>query len=137
MSDMLLVDKPAPFVLRLTINRPEKRNALSNELRGALFSALDEADRDDAIRVCIIRGAGSCFSAGYDLSAEGAKQPLPFQSAAGAGMSWKAASGSGTWRNPSSPRCMDGVLQVDRNSQPPAISSMSPKMPGSAIRRCA
>jgi enoyl-CoA hydratase len=82
---ILLVDDPAPFVRRLTLNRPEKRNALSNELRGAVFGALEAADRDEAVRVTIIRGAGACFSAGYDLSREGAAQALPFQTAAGAG----------------------------------------------------
>ncbi|HEY8699255.1 MAG TPA: enoyl-CoA hydratase-related protein [Rhizomicrobium sp.] len=84
-ESLLLIDEPLPFVRRLTLNRPEKRNALSNELRGAIFAALEAADRDPNIRVTIIRGAGSCFSAGYDLSAEGARQPLPFATAAGAG----------------------------------------------------
>lgn len=82
---LLLADDPAPFVRRLTLNRPDKRNTLSNELRGALFSALEAADKDETVRVIIIRGAGSCFSAGYDLSPEGAKQGLPFHTAAGAG----------------------------------------------------
>jgi enoyl-CoA hydratase len=87
MSDdsLLLLDEPRPFVRRLTLNRPEKRNALSNDLRGAIFAALEAADRDPQIRVTVLRGAGSCFSAGYDLSAEGARQPLPFPAAAGAG----------------------------------------------------
>jgi enoyl-CoA hydratase len=40
MTDILLIDDPAPFVRRFTLNRPEKRNALSNELRGAVFAAL-------------------------------------------------------------------------------------------------
>ena len=84
-SPLLLIDDPKPFVRRLTLNRPEKRNALSNELRGAIFAALELADADDAVRVTVLRGAGSCFSAGYDLSREGGKQPLPFQTAAGAG----------------------------------------------------
>lgn len=87
MSDdsLLLIDEPRPLVRRLTLNRPEKRNALSNELRGAVFAALEAADRDPAVRVTVIRGAGTCFSAGYDLSAEGARQPLPYPTAAGAG----------------------------------------------------
>lgn len=82
---LILIDNPKPSVRRLTLNRPDKRNALSNDLRAALFDALEAADRDDAVRVCIIRGAGSCFSAGYDLSAEGGRQRLPFHTAAGAG----------------------------------------------------
>lgn len=66
-TDVLIIDQPRPQVRRLTLNRPEKRNALNDELRGALFSALREGDRNPEISVMIIRGAGSCFSAGYDL----------------------------------------------------------------------
>jgi len=84
-SSLILSDMPRPHVLRLTLNRPEKRNALSNELRGVLFQALEDADRNEAVRVTIIRGAGSCFSAGYDLSREAKSQQLPFHTAAGAG----------------------------------------------------
>ena len=60
---LILIDSPAPHVRRLTLNRPEKRNALSNELRGELFAALEAADRDPDVRVTILRGAGPCFSA--------------------------------------------------------------------------
>jgi enoyl-CoA hydratase len=82
---ILLIDEPRPGVRRLTLNRPEKRNALSNALRGDVFEALEAADRDPDVRVCLIRGARSCFSAGYDLSPESARKPLPFHTAAGAG----------------------------------------------------
>ena len=68
MSDpVLLVDDPAPKVRRLTLNRPEKRNALNDALRGALFEALRAGDTDPGVSVMIVRGNGSCFSAGYDL----------------------------------------------------------------------
>lgn len=66
-DSVLLVDTPRPLVRRLTLNRPEKRNALSDDLRSALFSALREADADRDVSVIVLRGAGSCFSAGYDL----------------------------------------------------------------------
>ncbi len=78
---LVLIDNPAPQVRRLTLNRPNKRNALSNSLRGELFRALEAADVDQSVSVTIIRGAGSCFSAGYDLSAEGANDPLPWHTA--------------------------------------------------------
>jgi enoyl-CoA hydratase len=65
---VLIVDEPSARVRRLTMNRPEKRNALSNELRLALFTRLREADADPEVSVVIIRGAGPCFSAGYDLA---------------------------------------------------------------------
>jgi len=64
---VLLIDEPAPKVRRLTLNRPEKRNALNDALRGALFDALRDGDKDRDVSVMIVRGAGSCFSAGYDL----------------------------------------------------------------------
>ncbi len=66
-DDVLLVDEPLPRVRRLTLNRPEKRNALNDALRRALFDELRKADRDRNISVIVIRGAGPCFSAGYDL----------------------------------------------------------------------
>jgi enoyl-CoA hydratase len=81
-ADILLADDPRPHVRRLTLNRPEKRNALSNALRGRLFEALEAADRDPEVRVVIVRGAGSCFSSGYDLAGLG---PLPFHTAGGQG----------------------------------------------------
>lgn len=64
---VLLVDEPRPKVRRLTLNRPEKRNALNDALRGALFDELRAADRSREISVIIIRGSGPAFSAGYDL----------------------------------------------------------------------
>jgi enoyl-CoA hydratase len=66
----LLVDEPAAGVCRLTLNRPAKRNALDNVLRGEILAALREADRAEDVRVSLIRGAGPCFSAGYDLGAD-------------------------------------------------------------------
>lgn len=84
-AETLLIDDPAPHVRRLTLNRPDKRNALSNELRARIFSALEAADRDREVRVTILRGAGDCFSAGYDLGG-GAGPPYPFHTAGGAGL---------------------------------------------------
>jgi enoyl-CoA hydratase len=80
----LLLDDPAPGVRRLTLNRPEKRNALDNLLRSEIFAALEAVDRDPAVRVSILRGAGPCFSAGYDLGAN-LMQGQPFHTAPGDG----------------------------------------------------
>ena len=66
-APVLIVDEPAPRIRRFTLNRPEKRNALNDDLRGALFEALRSGDKDRNVSVMIVRGAGSCFSAGYDL----------------------------------------------------------------------
>jgi enoyl-CoA hydratase len=79
---LVLRDHPVESVLRLTLNRPEKRNALNNALRGQLFAALQEADADPSVRVTILRGAGKCFSAGYDLTANNA-QGQPYYTAPG------------------------------------------------------
>jgi len=62
------VESPAGGVCRIALNRPEKRNPLSNALRGELFEALREADHDPEIGAIIIYGRGKCFSAGYDLA---------------------------------------------------------------------
>jgi enoyl-CoA hydratase len=73
----VLVDDPAPHLRRLTLNNPDKRNALNHDVRRALFAGLHEGDADPDVRVIIIRGAGSCFSAGYDLAGgnEGLEPP--------------------------------------------------------------
>jgi enoyl-CoA hydratase len=76
MSQLILADDPVDKVRRLTLNRPEKRNALSNALRAELFDHLRAADRDQDVSVIVIRGAGPCFSAGYDL-AQSPGAPLP------------------------------------------------------------
>jgi len=53
---------------RITLNRPEKLNALSMRLQRELNTALWEADNDSQVHVIIIRGNGRAFSAGYDLT---------------------------------------------------------------------
>lgn len=52
---------------RITLNRPDKLNALSPELLADLESALRSLEMDTGVRVIILRGAGRAFSAGYDL----------------------------------------------------------------------
>jgi enoyl-CoA hydratase len=82
---VILVDDPAPMVRRITLNRPEKRNALNHALRGELFDALHAGDADPDVRVQIVRGAGSSFSAGYDLGGGNEGLDLPFFTAGGDG----------------------------------------------------
>jgi enoyl-CoA hydratase len=81
---LVVVDEPAPHVRRITLNRPEKRNALGNQLRGELLAALRDGDADPEVRVMIVRGAGTCFSAGYDLQQD-PNVPLPHHTAPGDG----------------------------------------------------
>lgn len=56
-----------PGVRVLTLNRPDRRNALSMALLGELAAAVEAADRDPAVRTIVLRGAGLVFCAGLDL----------------------------------------------------------------------
>jgi enoyl-CoA hydratase/carnithine racemase len=57
-------------VLRLTLNRPEQMNAISDQLERELHEALQRAEQDDSVRAIVLTGAGKAFSAGYDVSDE-------------------------------------------------------------------
>jgi enoyl-CoA hydratase len=58
----------ADGVARITLNRPEKLNAISNQMLHELHDALWDADDDTSVHCVIIRGAGRAFCAGYDLA---------------------------------------------------------------------
>jgi len=92
---LLLVDEPAPNVRRITINRPEKRNAISTPLRRELLDTLHAHDHDPDVRVTILRGAGPCFSSGYDLGGGNMMENAPIYSAPGDGQ-W-ARQATDTW----------------------------------------
>ncbi|MBM3621846.1 MAG: enoyl-CoA hydratase [Alphaproteobacteria bacterium] len=80
----ILLDTPLPGIRRITLNRPEKRNALNNRLRTEIFAALEAHDRDDQVKVTIIRAAGPAFCAGYDLAANN-RVEQPYHTAGGHG----------------------------------------------------
>jgi enoyl-CoA hydratase/carnithine racemase len=63
----ILLEERAGRVLRLTLNRPEARNALSIELMTALLEALGRAAANPEARIVVIAGAGPAFCAGHDL----------------------------------------------------------------------
>jgi 2-(1,2-epoxy-1,2-dihydrophenyl)acetyl-CoA isomerase len=65
-SDILLARREAG-VQWLTLNRPDRKNSISPELRDELLSALDEARTDDEIRCVVVTGAGDAFCSGVDL----------------------------------------------------------------------
>ncbi len=52
----------------ITLNRPEKRNALSRELIGGLWEAFDQAEQDASVKVVVLRARGEAFCAGADLA---------------------------------------------------------------------
>ena len=63
----LLLTAPTGGVLRLMLNRPQARNALSSELMGAILATLEGAAADNATRVIVIAAEGPVFSSGHDL----------------------------------------------------------------------
>ena len=67
MSELVIENSGAIRIL--TLNRPEKRNALNDGLISELKAALSAADEDDSLRAVVIRGAGKDFCSGADLSA--------------------------------------------------------------------
>ena len=68
MTDHLLVSKENG-VATLTMNRPEVRNALSIEMRHAMFEAVDDIEHDASVRCVVLKGAGGHFMAGGDIKA--------------------------------------------------------------------
>ncbi|RMH74503.1 MAG: enoyl-CoA hydratase/isomerase family protein [Actinomyces sp.] len=87
----IVVDEPRPGVRRITLDRPEKRNAIDSAMRRALLDALDDHDADESVRVTVVRGAGPCFSSGYDLSSPLLADP-PVRTAPGDGAWTRQAS---------------------------------------------
>ena len=67
MTEILLEQRPADGVVRLTLHRPDERNALSVQLREAVSDALDRLAGDATVKVVVLTGAGAVFCAGFDL----------------------------------------------------------------------
>lgn len=65
-SVLYAVDGP---LAKLTLNRPEKLNAINAQMVDELNQALDRAESNDEVRVIVLQGAGRAFSAGFDLTA--------------------------------------------------------------------
>ena len=80
MSGKLVLREDKNNVAHLIFNRPDKLNALSVELFEELRAHIQDLQTDESVKVVVIRGAGSCFSAGHDLEAieEGEVVPSPF-----------------------------------------------------------
>jgi enoyl-CoA hydratase len=66
------VDRPAPGVTQITLNRPERLNAMNADLIGDLYAALDDVAADRSCRAVVLTGAGRGFCAGLDLAGYGA-----------------------------------------------------------------
>ncbi|WP_370695935.1 enoyl-CoA hydratase/isomerase family protein [Acidithiobacillus ferrivorans] len=68
-SSPVLLREDRGAVAILTLNRPDKLNALSNELIAGIMNALNSIELDSSVRVVVITGAGRAFSAGADIAA--------------------------------------------------------------------
>src|ERR1700681_25800 len=62
-------------IARITLNRPERLNAMNQRMLEEIGRALDAAEHDAAVRVVIVTGAGAAFSSGFDLKEQMDKRP--------------------------------------------------------------
>lgn len=72
---VVLVEKQTPQITRITLNRPERRNALTIELMTELTAAIENAAADPKQRILILRGAGKAFCTGLDLEEAAKAEP--------------------------------------------------------------
>ena len=73
---IILEKDPVEHIARLTINRPDRRNALHADATDEIGQAIDDVAADDDIRVLVLTGAGDAFCAGGDLNAlQGGSDP--------------------------------------------------------------
>ena len=76
MSEQILIERRGP-VLSLTLARPERRNAITVAMYAALADAIEDAGRDDEIRVITLEGLGADFTGGNDLADFLNEMPAP------------------------------------------------------------
>jgi enoyl-CoA hydratase len=62
-------------VARITLNRPERANALNQAMLTEIGQALDEAEGNAAVRAIVVRGSGAAFSSGFDLKEQMERRP--------------------------------------------------------------
>jgi enoyl-CoA hydratase/carnithine racemase len=95
--DTIIYDKPEDGVARITLNRPEARNAMSYKLMEELFDAADDAAEDDSIAVLIYRGNGPSFCAGRDFKDGAARKQ---ETGVSSSVFGESGLGHATWLHP-------------------------------------
>jgi enoyl-CoA hydratase len=82
----VLIERIRPEIVLVTLNRPERLNAMNHELVADLHSALDEVGADQSVRAIVLTGAGRGFCAGLDLKGAGAPPNAAAPGTAAGGM---------------------------------------------------
>jgi enoyl-CoA hydratase len=75
MSSSAIILEKIDCIARITLNRPERANALNQAMLEEIGAALDEAEGDASLRAVIVRGAGAAFSSGFDLKEQMERRP--------------------------------------------------------------
>jgi 2-(1,2-epoxy-1,2-dihydrophenyl)acetyl-CoA isomerase len=70
--NLILIERPRPEILRIVMNRPERRHAVTPELRAQILDALRAGEADEAVRAIILTGSDGHFSGGGDIERIGA-----------------------------------------------------------------
>jgi 2-(1,2-epoxy-1,2-dihydrophenyl)acetyl-CoA isomerase len=84
----LVVERAAP-VLRLRLDRPERRNAVTDEMVLALIETMEAAGSDESIRVIVLSGTGEHFCSGFDLGQRGGEEEKPRTGSTQRRMRWQ------------------------------------------------
>jgi enoyl-CoA hydratase len=77
MTEPLILSDRQGTVRRITLNRPEKMNAINQDMLDLFFATVDEAVADDETRVIVLSGAGRAFSPGWDVKSIPADGGVP------------------------------------------------------------
>ncbi len=79
MSYKFILTEAKGHVLKITLNRPEKLNAISPDLRRELVDAVLQGEADNDVHALVIKGAGRAFSSGYDISPASPDRRTPYE----------------------------------------------------------
>lgn len=109
----VLIERPAPFVMRATLNRPAVRNAVNGEVAQRLEAAVDEAEADPEVRVAILAAAGDkSFCAGADLAVAASGRGHELSTARGGFAGFVRAKRSKPWIAAVNSNALGGGLEL-------------------------
>lgn len=78
-NETIIYSKHRPHIAEIRFNRPQRLNAVVEQLYSEMLSALDEAERDREIRVILLTGEGRAFCVGADMKENGKGERTPYQ----------------------------------------------------------